>query len=208
MEGARQPVASTDYSKWALFAVLGLVSLFTLGYKELYLFDPHSPHWQLIAPFKWLLLPHAILGVTALVTGPLQFSSRIRRSNLALHRLTGRIYVSAVAIGAPIGAYIGFTFFPYPFNLEQLAQGGLWFLTTAIAYLAIRNKNVSLHRQWMARSYAFTFFFIASRIPFIFPAFSNIVLTTTVFWFLIVGTLIAPDLLLTWRQLIPWHRRS
>lgn len=208
MEAARQPVATTDYSKWTLFAVLGLVSLAVLVVKESYLFHPNSPHWHQIAPFKWILLPHALLGITALVTGPLQFSSRIRRSNLALHRLTGRIYVTAVLIGAPIGTYIGFTFLPYPFNLEQLAQGGLWFLTTTIAYIAIRNKNIALHRQWMARSYGFTFFFILSRIPFIFPSFDNVVLMTNAFWFAMIGSLIAPDLIMTWRQLIPARRHA
>lgn len=207
MERLSSTTARPDYAKWTLFGVLGIVSLYTLVASESYLLDPHSRHWNAIAPFKWILMPHAILGLTALVLGPLQFSSRIRRARPQLHRLIGRIYVSAVAVAAPVGAYIGATYMPYPFNYEQPAQGGVWFLTTAIAFLAIRKKNVALHRQWMARSYAFTFFFILSRVPLITVHLStNPVMFATVLWYLMVATLIAPDLILNWPQL--WRRPS
>lgn len=198
----RRSTIASDYPKYALFALLGIVAFGILLSREMYLIDAHSPHWRVIARFKWLLLPHAVCGLVALVTGPWQFSRRLRSSRLDLHRIAGRIYVCAIAIGAPIGLYIGFTFLPYPVDVEQIAQGGLWFLTTAVAYAAIRAKNVTLHRQWMARSYALTFFFVASRLP-MFPSPSKEpTLAATEYWFLLVVLLVSADLLVSWPQLI------
>lgn len=199
--GARATIPR-DYPKYVLFALLGLTALVILVNRESYLIDAHSPHWRLIERFKWLLLPHALCGLVALVTGPWQFSRRLRATNIGLHRLLGRCYVCAIAAGAPLGLYIGFTYLPYPVNIEQIAQGGLWFLTTAIAYAAIRFNNVTLHRQWMARSYALTFFFVASRLP-IFPSPSREpTLAATEYWSLLVLLLISADLLTTWQQFV------
>jgi uncharacterized membrane protein len=126
--------------------------------------------------------------------GPFQFSTRLRASHLAFHRILGRVYVSAVAISAPLATYIGTTFERAPLRDEQWAQGGLWFLCTLVAFLAIRKRNVALHRQWMVRSYAFTFIFISSRVLDAFPAVQiNETQLTTMLWYLIVAAFFLPD---------------
>ena len=182
------------YGKWLLFTLMGAATLLALSADERFVFNPHDPHWKHIAPFRWLLLVHALAGMTALIVGPFQFSSRVRASHLALHRVLGRVYVCAVAIAAPLATYIGTTFEPAPLRDEQWAQGGIWFLCTLVAFLAIRKRNIALHRQWMVRSYAFTFIFISSRVPDAFPVVQmNITQLTTMLWYLIVAAFFLPD---------------
>lgn len=182
------------YGKWLLFGVMAVAAILAISADERFLLDPHDPHWKHIAPFQWLLLVHALGGLTALLVGPLQFSSRLRASNLAVHRTLGRIYVSAVAISAPLATYIGATFEPAPLRDEQWAQGGLWFMCTLIAFLAIRRRNIAMHRQWMVRSYAFTFIFVSSRVLDAFPAMQvTVTQLTTMLWYLIVAAFFLPD---------------
>ena len=142
---------------------------------------------------------HGVCGATALVLGPFQFSQTIRRRHTALHRLMGRVYVSAVMIASPIALYIGITYEKPLVSYEQYFQAGGWFLCTALAFLAARNRNVPLHRVWMARSYAFTFIFVASRVTDAIPALANLTerQLATELWGLVVAALIVPDLILS-----------
>ena len=182
------------YGKWVLFALMGVATIVAIYADERFVFKPLDPEWKHIARFQWLLLPHALAGVTVLIVGPLQFSTRLRAANLRLHRLLGRVYVGAVGIAAPLAVYIGVTFEKPPLRDEQWAQGGIWFLATAIALAAVRRRNIPLHRRWMIRSYAFTFIFVSSRVADAFPAISmSNAQLTTLLWYLIVAALVLPD---------------
>jgi uncharacterized membrane protein len=186
---------SSRHKKWILFAFMGVATLIAVYGNDGFIFNSHDPEWKHIAPFRWLLLVHALAGATALLTGPLQFSTRLRTARPEFHRMLGRVYVGAVAIAAPFAVYIGVTFEKPPLSYEQWAQGGIWFLATLIAFVAIRKRNVPLHRHWMMRSYAFTFIFVSSRVPLAFPAISmSVEQLTTFLWYLIVAALVVPDL--------------
>jgi hypothetical protein len=70
------------------------------------------------------LLVHGLGGLTALTTGALQFSSRLR-ARTALHRAIGGVYIGAVTVSAPLAICIG----TGPIELvtirdEQWFQGG------------------------------------------------------------------------------------
>ncbi len=112
-----QPV----HAKSVFLAVLGVSSVIVILNAERFLIDPHDTEWAHIARFKWLLLAHGIAGMIALVTGPVQFSSRIRRARVKLHRVTGRIYVVAVAAASLIALYISAKFEPWPRNPPWIA---------------------------------------------------------------------------------------
>ena len=78
----------------------------------------------------------------------------------------------------------------------------LWIATTLMAFIAARRRRVTLHRQWMVRSYAVTFFFVVDRVPFEFPAFqpseaANVCLILT----LCVLAILIPDLVFAWSQI-------
>jgi hypothetical protein len=87
-------------------------------------------------------------------------------------------------------------------------QAGAWIVCTLAAFLTARNRQLAQHRQWMVRSYAVTFTFIALRILSIWPRYWNlpdatnvVVIVSTTF-----GSVLLADLGLNWRELV--HRRS
>ena len=114
---------------------------------------------------NWLL-PHVVCGLFAVLLGPLQFSSRIRRDYLPFHRIAGRVYVVTVLLGAIAGlgmaSSVGKQSAAYALGLSGLAVA--WITTTGMAFVAIRRKNIVQHKQWMVRSYVVTFAFVTFRL--------------------------------------------
>ena len=39
-----------------------------------------------------------------------------------------------------------------------------WLVSTGMTYLAIRNRRIQTHKEWMIRSYVLTFFFVNARL--------------------------------------------
>jgi uncharacterized membrane protein len=159
----------------------------------------HSTHLAEELP---VLVPHMICGFIALCVGPLQFSSRLRQGNLKRHRLLGKIYVCAVIVGA-MGGYllVWRNYSPFGVSVDVLAS--LWIITAVIAYITARKRQITQHRQWMIRSYAVTFFFVADRVPFEFPSFhpseaANVCLILT----LCILAILIPDIAFTWTHLL------
>jgi hypothetical protein len=65
-------------------------------------------------------------------------------------------------------------------------------------FCRIRNGNIEVHRQWMARNYAFTTIFVTVRVL-------NVLLIPEIYghppaWILLLATLICTDLGLGWRN--------
>jgi len=121
---------------------------------ERFLFVPTDPEWRHIAPVQGKLLIHGLTGATALLIGPFQFSDRLRTARPKLHRWLGRIYVGAVAVSAPLAAWIGFHFERPITAPEQIAQGSFWFLCTLMALLCALRRQFLVHKVWMMRSYS------------------------------------------------------
>jgi hypothetical protein len=92
--------------KYLLFAFVGLMVAYVLRHNESFLVNAKHPERAHIHPFRWFLLPHAMMGACALLLGPLQFSDRLRQRFTKLHRVLGRFYVAGVFVGAPMGLYI------------------------------------------------------------------------------------------------------
>jgi len=145
--------------KYVLFGFIGLLLLYVLQHNERFLIDFKDDYWNHLETLglKWWLLPHGLAGACSLLLGPMQFSERLRARYTWLHRLVGRVYVTATFIAAPLGVYLeyldeagGST---RTFTIETAFQGALWFLTTAIAWVLILKGKTQLHRQWMTRSF-------------------------------------------------------
>ncbi|HTJ64984.1 MAG TPA: DUF2306 domain-containing protein [Alphaproteobacteria bacterium] len=197
------PEIPRNYAKWALFAVMGLLTLGVLWTDERFLVDSTDSEWAHIETYKWWLLVHGVAGATALFIGPFQFSERLRRQNVKLHRLLGKIYIGAILIAAPVAIYIGyFSGDSHASSVENWGQAGGWLLCAVLAYVFAVKRNIPRHKQWVARSYGFTFVFIMARglhlVGFHFPDEGDFV---TYRWFLVFGALIVPDLILQWDEL-------
>jgi uncharacterized membrane protein len=125
----------------------------------------HAYRLQVIAD-RHLLIPHSLSGTIALLAGPLQFSSRLRRRYLNFHRVLGRIYVVSVFVGAFTGIALAAGRPGLPGTTMQAVA---WMVCTAAAVITARNRQIPSHRQWMARSYAVTFTFVSSRVLNLWP---------------------------------------
>jgi uncharacterized membrane protein len=188
-------------AKWGLWFVLGLMALSVFVFVDLPLLTTVTEHGEHLAQELPVLVPHMICGFIALCIGPLQFSSRLRQANFKRHRILGRIYVGAVIAGA-IGGYalVWRNYSPFGASVDVLAS--LWLITTVIAFIAARKRQIIQHRQWMIRSYAMTFFFVADRVPYEFPSFQpspagDVCLILT----LCILALLIPDIAFTWSHL-------
>ena len=157
-------------SKWFLFSALSiLVGLYPIIY---FIIDRHfgllsSKNQELLNDITWnyAFYGHIILGGLALLIGWTQFSSRIRRNKVSLHRNIGKLYIIAVLISGLCGFYIA-----------QFATGGvsnvigfslsaiIWLTTTFLAYRSIKNRKIQLHKEFMIYSYAICFSAVTLRI--------------------------------------------
>jgi len=155
---------------WVLFVVLSI----TIGcYPLLYFFiDKKFGLLQtktdlLLANLGWNIgfYIHIILGGLALLIGWSQFSTKIRNKNLALHRQIGKIYVLAVLASSIAGIGIGF-FATGGFISATgfVCLGSIWFYTTLMAYIHIKNKQVQQHQTMMIYSYAACFAAVTLRL--------------------------------------------
>ena len=155
---------------------------------------------------RYLFIPHALGGTVATIIGPLQFSSRLRRRHLRLHRQLGRCYALAILVASISAVLIEWS---RPLFLATLVKASAWALCTLVAVLAARNGQIPQHRRWMIRSYALTFSFIAVRVLNVWPGYASMSEAT----FSVVdvtATLLAfvgPDLALDW-PVIRGARRS
>lgn len=104
---------------------------------------------------------HALAGGIALIAGIMQFNPAIRTRSMCTHRWAGRIYVSSACL-ASIAAVLNAAFFDVSWaaRLSFFLLGFCWLMSTLLAYSMIRKRNISLHREWMLRSFFLAFFFV------------------------------------------------
>ena len=190
--------------KTVLWISLALPALFVLITSEVLLVTDypmyHAYRLQVIAD-RQFLIPHTLSGVIALLAGPVQFSSRLRRRYLKLHRVLGRIYVISVFMGAMTGIALAAGRPGLPGTSMQAAA---WIVCTTAAVITARNRQIAQHRQWMARSYAVTFTFVSSRVLNLWPRYwshlGDSLSAVGVIAFTLASLLIV-DLGLNWREL-------
>jgi hypothetical protein len=190
--------------KTILWVSLGLTTLFVFITSEVLLITDypmyHAYRLQVIAD-RHLLIPHTLGGVIALLTGPMQFSSRLRQGHLKFHRVLGCIYVISVFIGASTGIALAAGRPSMPGTSMQAAA---WIVCTTAAFITARNRQIAQHRQWMVRSYAVTFTFVFSRVLNLWPRYwshlGDTLASVGVIAFTLVSLLVV-DLGLNWSEL-------
>jgi len=160
----------TKKATWILFVALSVsIGLYPLLYffidKKFGLLGTKTD--QLLANTFWNIAfyIHIILGGLALLIGWVQFSQKIRSQNLFLHRRLGKIYVLAVLASATGGIYIGFfATGGIVASAGFVCLGIVWFYTTLMAYINIKNKQVVQHQKMMMYSYAACFAAVTLRL--------------------------------------------
>ncbi len=153
---------------------------------------------------------HIILGGIALLIGWLQFNTKLRLRNPSTHRTIGKIYIVAVLLSSLAGIGLGFFatggFIP---SAGFICLGIIWFTTTLLAYLTIRNQQIEQHRRLMIYSYAACFAAVMLRIwlPLLVMATGDfIVAYSIVAWLCWVPNLWVANLIV--RKLAPYKKST
>jgi uncharacterized membrane protein len=182
---------------------LFLLTLATLLTHEAYVLRPGDPLLIHLAPMTPWLIPHIAGGTIAFLVAPLQFSTTIRQRNPALHRWLGRLYMIACIVSSILSVWIVLRFELKANWAVMGAMGGLWLLTTVLAWLAIRARDIRQHQLWIGRSFGLTFTFVLTRIipDFVLPG-MDYAGVTALYWAFIVTALILPDIILNGRSLL------
>jgi len=193
--------------KYTFWTVMGLAGISVLIWTDYPLLHTPSVYRTKLIHDHAFLIPHAIAGVLATVLGPFQFSTRFRQRHLAWHRLMGKAYVIAVCVAAPMVILLSRGFM-VPAQIAGDVQAGIWLLCTLCAFVTARNRQITVHRQWMIRSYAFTLNFIFSRVLNPIPAYFKMsdIAFTGVLWGLTVSYLVVTEVAFSWRELT--HKRA
>jgi uncharacterized membrane protein len=127
------------------------VTVYALRFFVLTVNDDHFARYLLT------LRLHILGGMGALLTGPWQFSPRLRSRALNVHRWIGRGYLLSVLLGSVAGfamATVSKAGLPAHIGFGALAV--VWLFTSVQAYRAILRGRVAEHRRWMVRSFALT----------------------------------------------------
>lgn len=203
---ARPSPARRFSSKHALWLFMGLAALFVLTTTEVFLafdYPLYHPYRLVLIHDRALLIPHAIAGTLAFVSGPLQFSSRLRARNLQLHRILGRVYVFSVLTAATFGLFIELGARVHDDFFGVIVQISLWVICTVIAFLTARNRQIAAHRQWMVRSYSITFTFIANRLLNLWPRYFNLTGPQFAIWdiYVCIIMLLGCDIAFNYREI-------
>ncbi len=110
---------------------------------------------------------HLFGGSLALFTGIPQLWMGFRNRHMRLHRWTGRLYVFGVLVGSS-GAFLMATSeqqsLGFGFAFALFALGVAWVVSTGAAFVAILQRRIRLHKEWMIRSYIVTLAFVSFRI--------------------------------------------
>ncbi|HEX6636514.1 MAG TPA: DUF2306 domain-containing protein [Steroidobacteraceae bacterium] len=165
---ATPAVATRQVSRpWLIsfLAVLALLAAWFIFQRALPYFNVSlSQYGPYFWPRRWALVLHVAGGVVALTVGLIQLWLGLTNRATNLHRTLGKVYLGSILIGSVGGFYLAATIpgnAPYAAGLFALCVA--WVITTSMAVLAIRRRNVNQHREWMCRSYAVTFAFVTFR---------------------------------------------
>ncbi len=146
--GSRPSVLGKALWWFALLSCLGVVGYAT----QFFVRVPADDHFsRYILPLRL----HIAGGMGALLTGPWQFSERLRARAIELHRWLGRFYLLSVGLGSVAGlAMATVSKYGLATHLGFGLLAILWFFTGLQAYRVIRSGNIVAHRDWMRRNFA------------------------------------------------------
>ncbi|MFC1474253.1 DUF2306 domain-containing protein [Rhodococcus qingshengii] len=119
--------------------------------------DGHLETYVATYAAMWL---HTVVGTLILVTGFLQFSTRLRTRHSALHRTLGKAFlIGALIVSATAVVYLVKTPAEKVFSGWAFSEV-LWLLaigtttSAVLAFVAIRRRDVVAHQQYVALTYA------------------------------------------------------
>ena len=111
----------------------------------------------------WVVI-HMSGGALALLLGPVQFWTFIRRRWINLHRILGKLYIGGVTLAGLSALRLSVISPCVPCRVSLLILSVLVILATALAWITIRRGQADYHRKFMTRSYICVMSFVAVRL--------------------------------------------
>lgn len=144
-------------------------------------------------------------GSMALLLGPMQFWPFIRKRFVYFHQLSGKIYMTGIALIGISAGRLSLISSCVPCRISLFLLTVFAVLSTWFAWRAIKTRNIKTHRQMMVRSYICVIAFVAVRIDdmfslnFLFGDISDPTLRRVVneYFFSFVPLIIA-EIIMTW----------
>lgn len=153
-------------STWSLLAVIAGYIMYVLYIN--YIHDPQAAEFlshksnaarPIHAPV-WLpvMKVHVAFACLAILSGAVNFLPTLLRKYRLFHRINGYAYVISVFAVVLTSGYMA----PYatggkPASIAFNLLNMIWMFITVVAIVKIKKKQMSRHRAWMIRSYAFCF---------------------------------------------------
>lgn len=145
---------------WPVVIFLVIVLLVFAGIRMFETFGGYSGD----DPFKTRYLDHPIIstihmlcGVVFILLAPLQFSAKIRRTYIKLHRWLGRVLVVCALVSGIYGI-LSVSALPVfgglPSETAAWLFGPIFLFCILRAVWCVRTKQIALHREWMIRTLA------------------------------------------------------
>lgn len=153
---------------WTLLIVLSLYFYYDNAIAYLYGYRSERFGQTLFENQIWFTT-HIIGATFSLFLGPIQFWKSVRKKYIRYHRFAGKLYIIGSLIAgiaslrlSLINDCIGCR---YPLFILSI----LFLLSTSLAWYAIKQKNISAHKQFMSRSYTCALAFVLVRLNQIIP---------------------------------------
>lgn len=163
-------------NRWQWLLVAVFVYFYWLMLKITLLYIPYSSSAAFLKikqtevatqpEYIYIFYAHVYTSIFLLLFGFIQFFKFSTDTGRRLHRFAGYQYiVLLLAFAAPSGLYMGWH-----------ANGGigskisfmllslLWGVSTVLAFIKIKNRQVAAHRSWMVRSFALTLSAVTLRV--------------------------------------------
>ena len=143
---------------------------------------------------------HIFLGGLALLIGWAQFGTNFRNKNKGLHKQIGKVYVLSVLLSSVAGIYIAFSATGGLLAaLGFICLGVVWFATTLMALVSIKNRRVEIHQKLMVYSYSACFAAVTLRVwlPLLVLIFGDFTIAyTVVAWLCWVPNILVANLII------------
>jgi uncharacterized membrane protein len=88
----------------------------------------------------------------------------VRKKRPVLHRTLGKLYLGCIVVSTFVSFYlVSTTQFGIVYNTGLTMLGFVWLGCTMMGFIAIRKRNLQMHKEWMIKSYVLTLSFVAFR---------------------------------------------
>jgi len=124
-----------------------------------YLFSYTPDSFKRFWPRRILMRTHVACAITMISAATLQLWIGLRMRHMTLHTWLGRIFLVVGTVVSCTALYMGL----HPigggpvFGFGLFLNGLFWLVAAAVAYYAIRIRNIEAHKEWMIRVYILTY---------------------------------------------------